>query len=72
MRGVDYVFHLAAESRIQPAILKSIEAVSVNCGAVIVLQCAREATMKKQFIPLLHLDMDLMNHLIMNFNVMTV
>ena len=27
MGGVDYVFHLAAEARIQPAILNPIEAV---------------------------------------------
>ena len=48
MRGVDYVFHLAAESRIQPAILNPIEAVSVNCvGTVTVLQCAREAGVQK-------------------------
>ena len=48
MRGVDYVFHLAAESRIQPAILNPIEAVSVNCvGTVTVLQCAREQGVKK-------------------------
>ena len=46
--GVDYVFHIAAESRIQPAILNPIEAVSVNCvGTVTVLQCAREAEVKK-------------------------
>jgi UDP-glucose 4-epimerase len=46
--GVDYVFHLAAEARIQPAILNPIEAVSVNClGTVTVLQCAREAKVKK-------------------------
>lgn len=46
--GVDYVFHLAAESRIQPAILNPIEAVSINCvGTVTVLQCAREAEVKK-------------------------
>jgi UDP-glucose 4-epimerase len=48
MRGVDYVFHLAAESRIQPAILNPIEAVSVNCvGTVTVLQCAREEGVQK-------------------------
>jgi UDP-glucose 4-epimerase len=48
MTGVDYVFHLAAESRIQPAILNPIEAVSVNCvGTVTVLQCARESGVKK-------------------------
>ncbi len=46
--GVDYVFHLAAESRIQPAILNPIEAVSINSvGTVTVLQCAREAGVKK-------------------------
>lgn len=46
--GVDYVFHLAAESRIQPTILNPIEAVSVNCvGTVTVLQCAREAGVQK-------------------------
>jgi UDP-glucose 4-epimerase len=46
--GVDYVFHIAAEARIQPAILNPIEAVSINCvGTVTVLQCAREAGVKK-------------------------
>lgn len=46
--GVDYVFHLAAESRIQPAIKNPIYAVSVNTvGTVTVLQCAREAGVKR-------------------------
>ncbi len=46
--GVDYVFHLAAESRIQPAIENPIKAVSVNSvGTCTVLQCAREAGVKK-------------------------
>jgi len=46
--GVDYVFHTAAEARIQPAILNPIEAVSVNCvGTVTVLQCAREVGVQK-------------------------
>ena len=46
--GVDCVFHLAAEARIQPAILSPIEAVSINCvGTVTVLQCAREAGVNK-------------------------
>ena len=46
--GVDYVFHLAAESRIQPAILNPIEAVTKNCvGTATVLQCAREAGVQK-------------------------
>ena len=48
MSGVDYVFHLAAESRLQPAIKNPIEAVVKNCvGTTTVLQCAREAGVKK-------------------------
>lgn len=43
--NVDYVFHLAAESRLQPAILNPIEAVQKNVlGTTVVLQCAREAS----------------------------
>ncbi len=46
--GVDYVFHIAAEARIQPAIENPIEAVSINSvGTVTVLQCAREAGIKR-------------------------
>ena len=46
--GVDYVFHIAAEARIQPAIENPIEAVSINSvGTCTVLQCAREAKVKK-------------------------
>lgn len=46
--GVDYVFHLAAESRIQPAIKNPINAISLNCvGTCTVLQCSREAKVKK-------------------------
>lgn len=46
--NVDYVFHIAAESRIQPAILNPIEAVSINSvGTATVLQCAREAGVKR-------------------------
>lgn len=46
--GVDYVFHLASEARIQLAILNPIESVYNNCvGTVTVLQCAREAGVKK-------------------------
>jgi len=42
--GIDYVFHLAAESRLQPAIRNPIEAVHKNgVGTTVVLQCAREA-----------------------------
>jgi UDP-glucose 4-epimerase len=46
--GVDYVFHLAAESRLQPAIKNPINAVHKNCvGTTVVLQCAREANVKR-------------------------
>ena len=46
--GVDFVFHLAAESRIQPAIENPIEAVSLNSvGTCTVLQCSRESGVKR-------------------------
>jgi len=46
--NVDYVFHLAAESRLQPAIENPIEAVNKNCvGTTVMLQCAREAGVKR-------------------------
>lgn len=46
--GVDYVFHIAAEARIQPSIQNPIEAVSINSvGTCTVLQCAREAGVKR-------------------------
>jgi UDP-glucose 4-epimerase len=46
--GVDYVFHLAAESRIQPAILNPTYATEVNVvGTCNILQCAREAGVKR-------------------------
>mgnify|MGYP003317737881 CR=1 FL=1 len=46
--GIDYVFHLAAESRLQPAIENPINAVTKNCvGTTVVLQCAREAGVKR-------------------------
>ena len=46
--GVQYVFHIAAEARIQPAIENPIGAVSINSvGTCTVLQCAREAGVKK-------------------------
>jgi len=46
--GVDYVFHIAAEARIQPAIENPIQAVSINSvGTVTVLQCSREAGVKR-------------------------
>ena len=44
----DYVFHLAAESRLQPAIQNPIGAVEKNCvGTTVMLQCAREAGVKR-------------------------
>jgi UDP-glucose 4-epimerase len=46
--GVDYVFHLAAEARIQPAINNPLLAVRTNTlGTATVLQCGREAGVKK-------------------------
>ena len=46
--GVDYVFHLAAEARIQPAVENPIRAVTINAvGTCTVLQCAREAGVKR-------------------------
>jgi len=45
---VDYVFHLAAESRLQPAIKNPINAVTKNSvGTCTVLQCARESGVEK-------------------------
>lgn len=44
----DFVFHLAAESRIQPCIENPLIAVETNTvGTATVLQCAREAMVKK-------------------------
>ena len=46
--GAEYVFHLAAEARLQPAIKNPIEAVYKNCvGTTTVLQCAREAGVRR-------------------------
>ena len=46
--GVDYVFHLAAQSRLQPAIKNPVETVQKNCvGTTVMLQCAREAGAKR-------------------------
>jgi UDP-glucose 4-epimerase len=48
MQGIDYVFHLAAEARIQPAILNPIKAVTTNVvGTCNVLQAARECGVKR-------------------------
>ena len=46
--GADYVFHLAAEARIGPAIENPVNAVNINTiGTCNVLQCAREVGAKK-------------------------
>tara|TARA_R110002020_G_scaffold176222_5_gene368376 strand:- start:7696 stop:8592 length:897 start_codon:yes stop_codon:yes gene_type:complete len=46
--GVDVVFHLAAESRIQPTLNNPILAAEVNTvGTCTVLQCAKEAGVKR-------------------------
>jgi len=48
MKNVNYVFHLAAESRIQPSINNPIYATKVNIlGTCNVLQAARECGVKK-------------------------
>jgi len=46
--NIDYVFHCAAESRIQPTILNPLGAVRTNAlGTATVLQASREAGVKK-------------------------
>jgi len=46
--GVDYVFHIAAHSRIQIAIDNPLETISVNAvGTGTVLQCSKEAGVKR-------------------------
>jgi UDP-glucose 4-epimerase len=46
--GVDYVFHMAAESRIQPAILNPTRAYSVNClGTLNILELAKKWKIKR-------------------------
>lgn len=46
--NVDYVFHLAAEARIQPSINNPLLAIKTNVlGTGNVLQCAKEANIKK-------------------------
>jgi len=47
-KGVDYVFHLAAVSNIPDSIQDPVNAFNVNTtGTAIVLQCSREANVKK-------------------------
>lgn len=48
MEGVDYVFHLAAESRIQPSLINPLQTFQTNVvGTANVLQAAREAGVKR-------------------------
>lgn len=47
-KDIDYVFHCAAESRIQPTILNPLGAVRTNTlGTATVLQASRDASVKK-------------------------
>ncbi len=46
--GVDYVFHLAAEARIQPSLINPLLTVRTNAlGTANILQCSREANVKR-------------------------
>lgn len=46
--GVDYVFHLAAEARIQPSLINPLQAVQTNVlGTANVLQASREAGVRR-------------------------
>jgi len=46
--NVDYVFHMAAETKIQESILNPINTVSINSlGTATVLQCSKEADVKR-------------------------
>ena len=46
--GIDYVFHLAAEARIQPSLLNPLLTVKTNSlGTSTILQCSREAGVKR-------------------------
>jgi len=46
--GIDYVFHLAAEARIQPTLNNPVLAAKSNMlGTCTVLQCSREANVKR-------------------------
>ena len=46
--GVDYVFHLAAQARIQKTIDEPIETVRINSlGTATVLECSRKANVKR-------------------------
>lgn len=48
MTNVDYVFHLAAESRLQSAINNPVAAVQKNCvGTAVILQVSRESNVKR-------------------------
>jgi UDP-glucose 4-epimerase len=48
LEGVEYVFHLAAESRIQPSLINPLQTFQTNVvGTANVLQAAREAGVKR-------------------------
>lgn len=47
-KNIDYVFHLAAQPRIQPSIQNPLESNSINLGGTLnILVCARDARVKK-------------------------
>ena len=47
-KGIEYVFHLAAEARIQPSINNPIDAITKNVlGTCVVLQCSKESNVKR-------------------------
>lgn len=47
-KNIDYVFHMAAETKIQKSILNPINTVSINSlGTATVLQCSKEAGVKR-------------------------
>jgi UDP-glucose 4-epimerase len=46
--GIELVFHLAAETRIQASIINPIDTISINTlGTCVVLQCSRESNVKR-------------------------
>ena len=61
--NVDYVFHCAAESRIQPAIMNPLLTIKTNTlGTGTVLQCSREAGVKKVIYSSTSSGYGLINH----------
>ena len=73
VKGVDYVFHLAAESRLQPAIENPIEAVTKNCvGTTVMLHLLEKKESNDLFILLLLLDTVIILLQVLRLNQMIV